>query len=167
MGKIRRLTSTEWLEARQAWEADPTLTFEALATRYGISRPAVSKMAGKQGWVKSGSLNSINRAAQLRADSVEVTSEVSSVTAKKPLPESVDQSTELRSRLIQSHRNEWRRHASLYSLEVMKDSDFELSKKAKISSEMLAIRQKAERTAWGMDDDKTTDKTILIERSYG
>lgn len=167
MGKIRRLTSTEWLEARQSWEADPTLTFEALAERVGLTKQAVSKMASKQGWVKSGSLDSINRAAQIRADAAEVDSQVDQSTTKKPLPESVDQSTELRSRLIQSHRAEWRKHAQMFQLEAIKADYKTVGTAGKISAEMLAIRQKNERIAWGMDDDKSDGKTIMIERSYG
>lgn len=163
----KRLSKDEWLEARQAWEADQTLTFEALAERLGVSRPAVSKMASKQGWVKSGSLNSINRAAHIRADAAEVTSEVTGVTSKRPLPESVDQSTELRSKLIQTHRAEWRHHAKLFPLEAIKGDYKTVGTSGKISAEMLAIRQKAERIAWGMDDDKSGDKAIVIERSYG
>lgn len=167
MGKIRRLTSTEWLEARQAWEADATLTFDALSDRIGVSRQAIGKMAAKQGWVKSGSLDSINRAAQIRADRAEVAQKVADATDKKPLPESLDQSTELRSKLIQSHRAEWRKHAQMFQLEAIKADYKTVGTAGKISAEMLAIRQKNERIAWGMDDDKSDGKTIMIERSYG
>lgn len=167
MGKIRRLTASEWLEARQAWESEQSLTFMALSERCGVSVQAVSKMAAKQGWVKSGSLDSINRAAQIRADRAEVESEVEDSTIKKPLPESIDQSTELRSKLIQSHRAEWRKHAQMFQLEAIKADYKTVGTAGKISAEMLAIRQKNERIAWGMDDDKSDGKTIMIERSYG
>lgn len=167
MGKIKRLTQTEWLEARQSWESDQTLTFEAMSEKYGVSKQAISKMASKQGWVKSGSLDSINRAAQIRADAAEVDQEVDSSTSKRPLPESVDQSTELRSRLIQSHRAEWRKHAQMFLLDDIKRDYKQFGTAGKISAEMIAIRQRNERIAWGMDDDKSDGKQIVIERSYG
>lgn len=117
-------------------------------------------MAGKQGWVKSGSLDSINRAAHIRADALEVTQKVTGETGKRPLPESVDQSTELRSKLIQSHRAEWRKHAGMFPLELIKEDYKKHGTAGKISAEMLAIRQKAERIAWGMDDN---EKSTTIE----
>lgn len=162
-GVVPRLTKDQWLEARQRWEADPTLTFEALAAPLGVSRPAVSKMAEKQGWVKSGCLDSINRAAQVKADAAEVTPEVTGVTTKKPQPASVELSTGLRSKLIQSHRAEWRRHAGLYPLETIKE-DFDVGKSAKISAEMLQIRQKAERVAWGMEEKAEAEIVIRNPR---
>jgi len=164
-----RLTKDQWAEARIKWEADPTMTFEDVAQSLGVSRPAVSKMADKVGWVKSGNLQSINRAAHIRADTSEVTGEVTGeVTlgaAKKPLTASTELSTDLRSRLIQQHRVEWRNHSKLYPLEEIK-AVFEIGKSGKITSEMIAIRQKGERIAWGMDDGDS-NTTITIERSYG
>lgn len=167
MGKIRRLTTDEWLEARQSWEADMTLTFDAMSDKLGVSKQAISKMAKKQGWVKSGSLDSINRAAQIRADAAEVDGKVDQSTGKRLLPGSIDQSTDLRSKLIQSHRAEWRKHAGMFTLEKIGEDYKKHGTAGKISAEMLAIRQKAERIAWGMDDDKSDGKTIVIERSYG
>lgn len=146
-----RLTKDQWLEARQAWEAEPKLSYAALGERMGVSDVAVLKRARADGWVKSGSLDSINRAAQVKADAAEVSRELSGQTTKKPLPASIEASTDLRSKLIQSHRAEWRKHAELYPLEDIK-ADFDVGKSAKISSEMLSIRQKGERVAWGMDD---------------
>jgi len=174
---IKRLSKDEWLEARQTWEADQTISFEALAERLGVSRPAVSKMAAKQGWVKAGSLDSINRAAHIKADAADiesldqvtgkVTDEVTGETLKRePLKQSVELSTDLRARIIQSHRAELRKHASLFKLDDI-NRDFENGKKAKISAEMLAIRHKAERLAWGMDETQAEGKQIVIERSYG
>lgn len=164
-----RLTEEQWKEARIAWESDPKATYKGIGERFGCSHVAVLRAAKRGGWVKSGSLDSINRAAQLRADSAEVTAEGTSETDKNPpkpapLPASVEASTDLRARLIHSHRAEWRKHASLYSLEGIRD-DFDLGKSAKISAEMLSIRQKAERTAWGMDAD-TSQGEIVIERTY-
>jgi len=157
---MARLTKDQWLEARQKWEADPTLSMGELAGQIGVSVAAISKTAKAQGWVKSGSLPSINRAAQVKADAAEVNGEVNGETGKKPLPASIEASTELRAKLIQSHRAEWRHHARLFGLDAIK-ADFGEGKSAKISAEMLSIRQKGERIAWGMDTE-ATDTTITI-----
>lgn len=159
-----RLTPEQWKEARIAWESDPLASYSSIGERFGCSHVAVLRAARREGWVKSGSLPSINRAAQLRADSEEVTANGTAETGKKPLAASTEASTDLRARLIQSHRAEWRKHAALYPLEAIKDS-FEVGKSAKISSEMLAIRQKAERIAWGMDTENAQAE-IVIERTY-
>jgi len=172
---MARLTKDQWAEARIKWEADPTLTFEDVAQSLGISRPAVSKMADKVGWVKSGNLQSINRAAHIRADSAEVTgdvtdqvtNEVTNAPAKSPLPASTELSTDLRSKLIQSHRAEWRNHARLFPLEEIKADYRKNGTAGKISAEMLSIRQKGERIAWGMDEgDSDKPVTIANPRSF-
>lgn len=157
---MARLTKDQWLEARQKWEADPTLSMGELAGQIGVSKEAVSQAAKRDGWVKSGSLSSINRAAQVKADAGQLDGQLDASTGKKPLPASIEASTELRAKLIQSHRAEWRHHARLFGLDAIK-ADFDEGKSAKISAEMLSIRQKGERIAWGMDTE-ATDTTITI-----
>jgi len=168
-----RLTSTQWLEARQAWEADPTRSMSDIARDTGVSIEAVSRMSKRQGWVRVTNMPSINRAAQVRADSdgggnlnVDVEGDVEASTPKKPLLASIEASTELRAKLIQAHRAEWRKHASMYTLDAIRD-DFDVGKSAKISAEMLAIRQKGERVAWGMDDSEAQTPAYVIERTFG
>ena len=41
-----------------------------------------------------------------------------------------------------------------------------MGRSGKVSAEMIALRQKAERIAWGMDDAQQDNKAIVIERSY-
>lgn len=157
-----RLTQDQWAAARIKWEADPTLTFEALAVALSVARPVVSRRAKAEGWKQVGALKGINERAQVRADAAEGTQSGTPYQSKK---ESIDASVDLRSKLIQSHRAEWRKHAGLYPLESIK-AEFDEGRKAKISAEMLAIRQKGERLAWGLDDGNEKP-TITIERSYG
>lgn len=169
-----RVPAEKWKEARIKWEADASVSYSAVAEELGVSHVAVLGMAKRQNWVKAGQLASVNRAAQLRADAVAVTEEITKVTdqaadltspsVKTPLPASVELATDLRSKLIQSHRAEWRKHAALYPLDAIK-VDFDVGKSAKISAEMLSIRQKGERAAWGLDNE-TSQPEIVIERSY-
>jgi hypothetical protein len=57
----------------------------------------------------------------------------------------------MRSKVLQIHRSEWRKHSGLYPLDCIK-ADFDEGRKAKISAEMLLIRQRGERAAWGLED---------------
>ena len=68
-------------------------------------------------------------------------------TKKASLAASVDTSTRLRAALIQAHRDDWKTHTTLYPPDHIK-ANFEIGKSGKISAEMLALRQKAERCAW-------------------
>jgi hypothetical protein len=115
--------------------------------------------------MKPDALAQINRAAQARADAAEVADQVADETVKKPLPASAELSTDLRAKLVQAHRAELRKHAQLFPAETVA-KDFEAGKRHKIMIEAIAIRQKAERAAWGMDDS-TAQPTIVIERSFG
>lgn len=137
-----------WLAARQRWEADPRANFETIGKEMGVSRVAVSKHADKEGWARAKNLRQINERAHLEAD-VKVTpklSDVSDVTGKTTEQAAVD----VRSDLLVSHRGDWVSHRELFPIADIK-ADFESGKKAKISAEMLAIRQKGERAAYGLD----------------
>jgi hypothetical protein len=57
-----RLSKQVWLEAREAWEADPRPSFDWLAANLDISRQSVSEMATRKGWVKlSGTVSAQER----------------------------------------------------------------------------------------------------------
>jgi predicted transcriptional regulator len=49
---MARLTKEQWQDARKRWEGDTREGYAWLADELGISRPAVSKMASSQVWVK-------------------------------------------------------------------------------------------------------------------
>ncbi len=142
----RRLTADEWQAARQRWEADPTLSFEALAEDLSVSRQAVSKKAKQEGWTKVGNLRQVAERAQLQADSK--VAQVAGATAKKATFEA---SVEIRADVIDRHRVDWAEHRKHFTVEGIK-TDFENGKKAKISAEMLLIRQKGERAAYGLEE---------------
>lgn len=170
--KIKRLTAEEWILARQMYESRNDVGFADVAKEFGVSKAAIGKMAIKKGWQKVGALDSVNRAAHFRADG-EVDGQVDGPENKAPLQSSIDIATDLRTKLIHNHRAEWRKHASLYKLEDIKES-FQVGRSAKISAEMIAIRQRHERIAWGMDEtgngggggDPSKHEVIIINRSY-
>jgi hypothetical protein len=160
-----RLSRDQWQEARIAWEADPKATFESIGVGYGTSRVAVSKQAAKNDWQKVRPLASINEAAHLRADartveknkpnaSGEVTPKLSpdpEVAPRNSKMATVQQAVNVRADIVERHRADWDEHRRHFELGTIAE-DFEQGKKAKISAEMLLLRQKGERAAYGLDD---------------
>lgn len=149
---MARLTSDQWQDARQSWEADPTLTFEGLAEKLGLSRQAVCKKAKGDSWSKVGALKKVAERAQLKADSkVAQPSKVAGSAPKKAADATFEASVEIRADVIDRHRSDWAEHRKTFTLAEIK-AKFEAGKQAKISAEMLAIRQRGERAAYGLDD---------------
>jgi transcriptional regulator with XRE-family HTH domain len=146
---VARLTADQWRSARQSWEADPALTFEGLAERLGLSRQAVSKKAKGDQWAKVGALREVAERAQLKAD--RKVAGVAGATAKKGEDATFEASVEIRADVIERHRADWSEHRKLFPLADIK-AKFELGKSAKITAEMMAIRQKAERAAYGLEE---------------
>lgn len=146
---MARLTADQWQEARQRWEADPTLTFEALADQLKLSRQAVSKKAKGDGWSKVGALRQVVEKAQFKADGK--VAQVAGATTKKDQQATFEASVEIRADVIDRHRVDWAEHRKHFLMADIK-KDFESGKKAKISAEMLMIRQKGERAAYGLEE---------------
>ena len=67
---MSKLTKDQWLEVRDKWEADPKLSFGALAAEYGIAKQVIHTRSQKEEWVQRGDLASITRAANRRADAL-------------------------------------------------------------------------------------------------
>lgn len=139
--------------ARIKWESTPA-TFADIGSEIGVSDTAVRKWASAEGWMKAGSLRSVNERAHIKADegsSEEVRPKFGGEPVKAPTTASVEAAVDMRSKVLQIHRSEWRKHSGLYPLDCIK-ADFDEGRKAKISAEMLLIRQRGERAAWGLED---------------
>jgi len=139
------LTRQQWQQARVEWESNPDLTITELAKRYGVGRNTVYERIKREGWRKAN---------------------IDDCKKEGPLPQSLKAYADNVDAILQLHRQEWAQHRELYGLEAIA-ANFELGKAAKISAEMLAIRQKAERAAWGLDEREGEKQEIVIVRSYG
>lgn len=164
---MARLTVDQWQEARRTWEADPTATFEAVADQYKVSRQAISKRANAEGWAKVGALRQVVERAQFKADRkvaqvAAQPSEVADATAKRDEQATIEESVEIRADVIDRHRADWAEHRKFFKLEDL-GKDFEAGKKAKISAEMLMIRQKGERAAYGLEDNSAPPPTSAAD----
>ena len=138
------------------YELEPTATMESVAQAVGVSRPAVSQRAKAEEWQKSGTLARVNQSAQFAADK-KVTAKLTGVSSKNATV--IDKSIALRANVIERHRGQWGQHAELFLLDAIA-VDFDLGKRAKISAEMLMIRQGGERKAWGLDDDAQQQQPV-------
>lgn len=176
---MAKLSRNQWLDIRNLWEADPKLSFGALATEYGISRQAITLKAKKEGWKKTGDLSIINRQAQIKANGLS-SPNVDKVDSVDEVPclKGDDIAIDLRVNILCKHRGQ------IVALDVMQDAakslfyeamearitaaDADDGQKVKMAKNLfwqakicadvlkdhcaaLKIKHGAERTAWGMD----------------
>lgn len=140
----KRLTSDEWAEARQLWEMDSAATDTSVADKFGVTRQAVAQTRQKQKWQKVGALATVTQRAQLAADA--------KTCAEQYPGDAIDAAVDIRADLLGNHRAEWAEHRRLFKLADISES-FEKGKSAKISAEMIRIRQDGERKAYGISDE--------------
>jgi hypothetical protein len=172
-------------------EPSYTVAAERAGQKHGFSPPkngSISKHLksdAKKGdpWERRGSLSGINSAAHRKADHTSTNSSTENdnnqdVTAedgndgngsstKKEQAARIE-SENLRADLISRHRQEWNVSRVLLN-EAIADRKgntkeaFEKAKLAKISTEIIKIRQDGERKAWGLDDLGNFDPTKLSD----
>ena len=151
---MARLTADQWETVRAEREAGAS--FPELAARHGVSHQAISKRAKKEGWGDGTDLEgTIQR---------KVAEKVAGVVAgsnPKKRNEAADAEAERRAEVLRRHRDEWQDHVSLFTTRSIK-ADFEVGKSAKISAEMLKIRQEGERKAWGLDESQP--QAVVVSR---
>lgn len=157
-----RLTKDQWADARVQWEADPTLTFVDLGKALGVSEAAIRQRAKSEGWMKTGSLRGIVERAQIKADAKlrpNFDGEAQKAGAR-------ERAEDIRADVIERHRADWAEHRTHFKTSDIA-ADFDTGKSAKISAEMLKIRQAGERAAYGLDDVQgDTSITIANPRSF-
>ena len=147
---MARLTADQWKAARIKWESDPSLTFEDIAKDNGVSRVAVSKKAAAEKWERVNDLQTLAKLAHARSDAREVTAKVTAQVTPETI-DARDAAVDLRADVLDRHKADLARHRILHTDEVMA-ADLEAGRRAKISMEVLALRHKAERAAYGLDE---------------
>lgn len=163
-----RLTKDQWSQARELWESDQAQTDESIAEKFGVSKSAVVKARtqGKDSWKRVGSLLTVQQRAQFAAD---VKSNQSSDLGHFKST-TLDAAVEIRAKLLEQHRDDWKEHREQFTLPDIA-ANFELGKSAKITAEMLKIRQEGERKAYGLDEQQTQESKsaepmqIVIKRA--
>jgi hypothetical protein len=151
-----RLSKETWADIRAEREAGAT--FPELAAKYGVSHQAIQKRAKAGGWG-----DGTDVAEVIRRKVAEKVARVVAGANPEKRAEAIDAAAEKSASVVRTHQAEWEDHRARFG---SVPEDFELGKLAKISAEMLRIRQDGERKAWGLDD-ASAQPTIVIERSYG
>lgn len=142
-----RLTKDQWSAARIKWESDPAMTDHKLAEILGVSKQAVEQQRKKNKWQKAGALQNVNERAQFAADNL------AKLGLDKQKADAVNAAVEIRAKLLEQHREDWKEHREQFSIPDIA-ANFELGKSAKITAEMLKIRQEGERKAYGLDEQQ-------------
>lgn len=146
-----RLTPDQWADVRAEREAGAS--FGKLAEKYGIDQAAIFRHAKKEGWSDGSDVADLIRR--------KVNEKVNAIDNVNPVKkaEAIDAAANEAARIVTRHRDDWERHHQVFGVDGIA-ADFDLGKSAKISSEMLAIRQKAERIAWNLED-KASDEIVI------
>jgi hypothetical protein len=151
-----RLSKETWSDIRAEREAGAS--FPELAAKYGVSHQAIQKRAKAEGWS-----DGTDVAEVIRRKVAEKVARVVAGSNPQKRSESIDAAAEKSASVVRMHQAEWEDHRARFG---SVPEDFESGKLAKISAEMLRIRQDGERKAWGLDE-ASAQPTIVIERSYG
>jgi len=136
-----RPTADQWAQARA--ERETGGTFGQVALRLGVSSTAVKKRAKAEGWGDGRDV-----AAAIRRKVTEKVTGVVTCGNPKKNAELIDAAAQRGAEVIATHQAEWDSHRERFAL----PDDFEDAKLAKISAEMLILRQKGERTAHGLEE---------------
>lgn len=152
----KRLSKDEWATARVKWEGDPEATDTSVAAIFGITKQAVEQQRKKNGWQKVGALQNVSERAQFAADNL------AKLGIDKIKAEAVDMAVGIRADILGRHRADWVEHREHFTLKEIADN-FDLGKSAKITAEMLKIRQEGERKAYGLDDAQAPQKTEPVQ----
>jgi len=141
-----RLTVDQWADVRAEREAG--VSFGDLAKKYGVSGAAICKRAKKEEW---GDGSDVSEEIRRRVN--EKVNAVNTADPKKKIA-AISAAADKIVKIVARHRDDWETHHATFDVPAIA-KDFNLGKSAKISAEMLAIRQKAERVAWGLEDNES------------
>lgn len=152
---MNRVSAEQW-EAIRA-ERERGVSFGQLSAKHGVSKAAIVKRAGIEGWSDGTDyIDAVRRRATERAIGV------TPVTDRREKAAAIDAAADEAAEVIRRHRADWAEHRRLFPLDAIK-ADFDLGKSAKISAELTAIRQAGERKSYGLDKDPN-ETTVTIDR---
>ncbi|MFN7197602.1 MAG: hypothetical protein ACK4MJ_10585, partial [Hylemonella sp.] len=132
---------------------EPGASFPELAEKYGVSHQAIQKRAKAEGWG-----DGTDVADTIRRKVAEKVAGVVAACNQKKKAEAIDAAAERGADVVRRHQAEWEDHRARFG---SVPADFEDGKLAKISAEMLRIRQEGERRAWGLDADAAKADVVV------
>ena len=177
-------TPDQWQSARLTWESEPLKTHADIGKILGISKQAVQRKAGADGWQKRITIEQATERAYQVADGIKKASEPVAVSPSAPdvvaappriapptesapevLASAVDVAVAKRAEILDKHRMELAGPRSL-AYTAIKTKDLNLARIAKATAETLKLTQECERKAWGFDREDGANKptTVIINR---
>lgn len=159
-----RLTRDQWETIRAEREAGAS--FPELAAKWGVSHQAIQKRAKAEGWGDGQDVGEIIR----RKVAEKVAGVVAACNPKKRA-EAINAAAERSAEIIKRHQEESneireRLYAGLKAhraaeTKEQKQLAFEDLKAAKIASETLLNIHRAERKAWGLDEERSRADVVI------
>jgi len=152
--KRKRPKPDEWAQIRA--ERESGVTFGELARRHGITKSAITNRSTREKWGDGRDIG-----AEIRR---RVSEKVSRVVSVDPAKKSaaIDAEAGRVADVVIKHREEWTEHRTLFPTAEIKKV-FDIGKSAKISAEMITLRQRGERIAWGLEDSLPKDLSKLSD----
>jgi hypothetical protein len=147
-----RLSADTWETVRAEREASGT-SFRDLAAKFGVSDAAIVNRSKAEGWSDGKNVADVIR----RKVSEKISGVVSTANPKKKAA-AIDAAATKVAAVVELHQEEWRDHRAMFG---SVPEDFEAGKHAKISAEMLSIRQKGERAAHGLDEPESKGGVVV------
>ncbi len=146
-----RLPLEKWAEIRARRETGAS--FGTLAREFGVSKTAIMKRAKAEGWGDGSDIAGLVRDRAM----AKVAGLVAGPRQKRE--EALEQAAESAAALLERQRNDWEAHRQRHG---HLPEGFEDAKLAKITAEMLILRQKGERAAWGLDGDAARPQITIV-----
>jgi hypothetical protein len=146
-----RLSKETWADIRAEREAGAS--FGDLAAKFGVDRAAIHRRAKTEGWSDGQDVAEI-----IRRKVNEKVNAISTAGDPQKRAEAIDTAAEKGASVVRTHQSEWEDHRERFG---SVPEDLEAGKLAKISAEMLRIRQDGERKAWGLDSGQTQGDVVL------
>ncbi len=130
----------------------PDMTLRKLAGKHGVSKSAIAKRAKKKGWQRGITAKALAMARAKQGQQVDM------LSTKKE--QAISAYSDKLFRIMEKHKTAWENVDRMIKQAIIFDengtvidTNFDLSKSAKITSETLAIKQKNERQAWGIETE--------------
>ncbi len=145
-----RLNAEEWLSVRADYEVHPDMTLRQLSDKHHVSPGAICRRANDHGWKRSIESQALALARSKQKVNLLSTKKEQAITAY----------SDKLFRIMEKHKIAWEKVDLMIKQAIIFDengtvidTNFDLSKSAKITSETLAIKQKNERQAWGIETE--------------
>lgn len=143
--------SIDWDRIRAEYEVGgPENSIRSIAARHGVSHTAVNKRVRAEMWPEPGDLD----AEISKRVSAKVSSVVSTGNHKKRA-EAIEAEADRRAAVVAAHKREWEEIETLrqeaFEARESVEAAFGKAKLLKIMTEATAIKQSAQRKAWGLD----------------